>query len=176
MIKSRWWVCLVILSLIAVPVHARDGSGAGVYFDPSGSLSDGGALPMTRLVLGSGFSVAHLDVLFGLPTNSIPSPGVRFLPYWVWNFPFKLSPQAILTPYFGLAPILFTSSALNVPPLADWIFKFGSSFTFGGFGFYAETGFYVPLATFPAFAVGFMIDFDSLNTLFCDTCVDESLY
>jgi len=177
------YACLSLLLLIATPVMlispeavAREGAAGGVFFDPAGSLSDGGVLPMTRLVLGSGFTVAHLDILFGISTASIPNPGVRFFPYWVLNFPLKFSSLAVLTPYFGVSPILFTTSALAVPPLADWIFKFGTSFTFGGFGFFAETGFFVPLASFPAFAVGFRVDFDSMDALFCDTCIDESVY
>jgi len=128
------------------------------------------------LVLGDGFTVAHLDILFGLPTAAIPNPGLRFLPYFVLNFPIKFSEMAILTPYAGLAPVLFTAGALAAPPIADWTFKFGTSFTFGGFGFFAETGFFMPIAALPTFSVGFMIDFPSINSLFCDTCIDESYY
>jgi len=155
---------------------AREGAGGGMFFDLSGSLSAGSVLPMTRLVLGSGFAVAHLDMLFGLTSLAIPAPGLRFLPYFVLNFPFKFDPAAVLTPYVGMAPVLFTTSALLTPPAADWIFKFGTSFTFGGFGFYAETGFFVPIAALPAFSVGFMTDFDSLGSLLCDTCIDGSSY
>ena len=158
------------------PGLAREGVGAGIFFDLPGSLSDSGVLPMTRVVLGSGFTVAHLDLLFGLPTGPIPTPGLRFLPYLVLNVPLQFNSWAVLTPYAGLAPVLFTTSALAVPPLADWIFKFGTSFTFGGFGFYAEAGFFVPIAALPAFSVGFMVDFESLNSLFCNPCVDESVY
>ncbi len=165
-----------LVSAVPTDAYARDGAAGGVFFDPAGGLSDGGVLPMTRLVLGSGFTVAHLDILFGISTASIPNPGVRFLPYWVLNFPLKFSSLAVLTPYFGVSPVLFTTSALAVPPAADWIFKFGTTFTFGGFGFFAETGFFVPLASFPAFAVGFSVDFESMDSLFCDTCIDESVY
>lgn len=180
--KKTWsYACVILILFVSVTVlselsFAREGAGTGIFFDLAGSLSGGGVLPSTRLVLGSGFTVAHLDVLFGLPTVAIPSPGLRFLPYFVLNFPFKFSLLAILTPYVGIAPVLFTTSALATPPLADWIFKSGLSFTFGGFGMYAETGFFVPIAALPSFALGFMLDFDSMGSLFCTTCIDESIF
>jgi hypothetical protein len=167
-----------VLSIWALgaDAQAREGAAGGVFFDLPGALSDSGVLPMTRLVLGDGFAVSQLDLLFGLPTGAIPNPGVRFLPYFVLNFPIHFNEVAVLTPYAGVAPVLFTSSALAAPPLADWVFKFGTSFTFSGFGFFAETGFFVPIAALPSFAVGFAVDFRSLDTLFCDTCVGESYY
>ncbi len=168
---------LVVFAVIAAPsAHAREGAAVGVFFDLPGSLSDGGVLPMTRLVLGDGFAVAHLDILFGLPTAAIPAPGLRSLPYLAVNFPLTFGNSAVLTPYAAVAPILFTAGALATPPLADWTFKFGSSFTFGGFGLFAETGFYMPVAALPSFAVGFMVDFASINALFCDACAAESFY
>lgn len=166
----------LLMGGISDPALAREGAGAGIFFDLPGSLSDSGVLPMTRVVLGSGFTVAQLDLLFGLPSGPIPTPGLRFLPYLMLNVPLQFNSWAVLTPYAGLAPVLFTSSALAVPPLADWIFKFGASFTFGGFGFYAEAGFFVPIAALPAFSIGFMMDFESLNSLFCNPCIDESVY
>lgn len=178
--NTKWnafWVILFAVTIIAFSHtgYAREGVAAGVFLDLPGSMSDSGVLPSTRLILGDGITVAHLDILFGLATPAIPNPGLRFLPYLVLNFPIKFS-SAVLTPYTGFAPILFTAGALATPPLADMIFKFGASFTFSGFGFYAETGFYVPVAALPTFGVGFMVDFDSLGSLFCDACGGDEYF
>jgi len=120
----KGYSCLTLILLFATLVFlispvaaARDGAAGGVFFDPAGGLSDGGVLPMTRLVLGSGFTVAHLDILFGISTASIPNPGVRFLPYWVLNFPLKFSSLAVLTPYIGVSPVrhLLTGPSSSAP-------------------------------------------------------------
>jgi hypothetical protein len=148
--------------------YARDAAGVGIFFDLPGGMSDSGVMPMTRLVLGDGFFAAHLDILFGLATLAIPNPGLRFLPYFTLNIPIAFTKSAILTPYAGFAPILFTTSALAVPPLADSLFKFGTSFTFAGFGFFAEVGFFLPVAPLPSFAVGFQLDFGSMSEIFCE--------
>jgi len=176
----KWNTFLVILFAVTILAFshtgfAREGVAGGIFLDLPGSLSDSGVLPSTRLILGDGITVAHLDILFGLSTPAIPTPGLRFLPYLVLNFPIKFG-SAVLTPYTGLAPILFTAGALATPPLADLIVKFGASFTFSGFGFYAETGFFVPVAALPTFAVGFMVDFDSMGSLFCDACGGDEYF
>jgi hypothetical protein len=159
-------VAIVIALFLAVGVGSapaaaqQEAFGGAIFFDLSGCLNSNPCsgvatiFPFARLIVGRGITVAHLDMVFLTPTT-----GVDFLPYLVLQVPLRVTPTVVITPYVGVAPILKT---LNATPAKDWLFKIGDSFTFSGFGFFAELSFYVPLAASPSFAMGFTVDFDTV--------------
>jgi len=132
--------------------------GGGILLDLSDCLtvtpctSRVAVFPQLRLLLGTGWVIAQLDLVH-LP----PGLGALWMPSVVFQVPVPLSADAVLTPYAGIGVLLGTA---NAPPRAvDWLFKLGNQLSLNGFAVYGELSFAVPLAPLPNLSLGALVEF-----------------
>jgi len=137
---------------------AAPAAGGGILLDLSDCLtatpctSRVAVFPQLRLLLGTGWVVAHLDLIH-LP----PGWGALWIPSGVFQMPVPLSAEITLTPYAGIGALLGTANA----PLGavDWVFKLGNQLSLEGFAIYGELSFAVPLTPLPNLALGALVEF-----------------